>query len=74
MGRAGPEAIAPIGVLQKYVSQAVKEQSAEQTGILLSILGYLQTTLPNMQNNVVLDTGELVGSIAPGIKDRKSVV
>ena len=66
-GEAGPEAIAPIGVLQKYVSQAVKEQSAEQTGILLSILGYLQTTLPNMQNNVVLDTGELVGSIAPGI-------
>ena len=55
VGEAGKEAVAPISVLQSYVSDSVRE---ENYGLYLPIL---------VDRNVVLDTGLLVGGLMPEI-------
>ena len=66
-GEAGYEAIAPISTLQKYVSESVKQ---ETSGISSSvdrlydmINSYLGLLVDNMDKDVVLDSGVLVGSM-----------
>ena len=68
----------PINVLQDYVKAAVAEQNAGMVDILTRIFRLLLDYIPNMGNDVVLDTGVLVGQLAPAmdeqlgkIKDRK---
>ena len=63
-GEAGPEAVAPIDVLQKYVAEAV----ASQNGGIISVISacfeklfeILEAYLPEMAKPMVLDTGVLV--------------
>lgn len=62
-GEAGPEAIAPIDELQKYVQDAVN--AGDTSTILNSILQLLRDMLPSMNMQIVLDTGVLVGEVAP---------
>lgn len=42
-GEAGPEAVAPISVLQQYVSQAVEGSNAQIAALLSSIFDYMQS-------------------------------
>lgn len=69
-GEAGPEAIAPIDVLQGYVRAAVREENgevAERVERLISILEkYFPLILAQMAKDIYLDSGELVGSL--GVK------
>ena len=67
-GEAGPEAIAPIDELQKYVRDAVNE--GDTVNVLNSILDLLTSVLPGLRLQVVLDTGTLVGEIVPNIDER----
>ena len=67
-GEAGPEAVAPISVLQGYVRAAVR---AENEGIQQTIIeqmeiliDYLGRTIPR---GVRLDSGALVGELTPAI-------
>lgn len=67
-GEAGPEAVAPISVLQGYVRAAVR---AENEGIRQTIIeqmeiliDYLGRTIPR---GVRLDSGALVGELTPAI-------
>ena len=67
-GEAGAEAIAPIAVLQDYVTAAVKAENEgirktliEQNGILID---FLARTMPNA---IQLDSGVLVGALTPAI-------
>ncbi len=66
VGEAGAEAVAPIGVLQGYVKSAVNEvvgTSMERK--LDQMLAALQTGFSGMnQQQIVLDTGVLVGATA----------
>jgi len=67
-GEAGPEAIAPIDVLQGYVEQAVASQNANLERTVLQILEFLKQYMPQMANlQVVMDSGALVGEITPGV-------
>ena len=67
-GEAGPEAIAPIDVLQQYVKEAVREETGEIAGVISKqfaiLIDFLQK---NMPQNVFLDSRVLVGELAPGI-------
>lgn len=66
VGEAGKEAVAPINVLQGYVSEAVRGESQGTTEVLQQLLDVLQTYLPGMTQRVVmLDSGEMVGALAP---------
>lgn len=69
VGEAGAEAIAPIGVLQKYVSDAVASQNAGMVSVLQSMLSTLNQISVNTAGGqqVVLDSGVLVGQIAPAM-------
>ena len=64
-GEAGAEAIAPISTLQKYVSDSVKQEtgnlSTSVDRLYDMVNSYLETVLQNMDKNIVLDTGALVG-------------
>ena len=66
-GEAGPEAIAPIDVLQKYIREAVADQ--DNSGPLLSkIAQLLERYLPVLAALTVrLDSGALVGELAPAM-------
>lgn len=71
-GEAGPEAIAPIDTLQKYVKEAVSESKDESSEKLnkavLGLYDLLAQHLPGMANRkVVLSTGETVGALSPYI-------
>ncbi len=67
-GESGAEAIAPISTLQQYVSEAVKKETNDLAyGInkLIDLLGtYLPDIKDNMNRELVLDTGQLVGAMA----------
>ena len=78
-GEAGKEAVAPISELMDYVRVAVAEQTGGMNDTLMKILRLLSQLLPNMNLQVVLDTGVLVGEIAEPmdnelgkIKERKN--
>lgn len=75
VGEAGKEAVAPISVLQGYVSDAVK---AENTGLaerLDQLITLLQLHLPELaQRVVVLDSGEMVGALTPALDYQLGVI
>lgn len=67
-GEAGNEAIAPISTLQQYISEAVKKET-DGLGYyfdkLIDLLGtYLPDITDNMGQQIVLDSGQLVGAMA----------
>ena len=60
VGEAGPEAVAPISVLQDYVRTAVKEGSSND-----QLTGLMQSFMERIMNlQVVMSTGEVVGALA----------
>ena len=72
-GEAGAEAIAPISTLQQYVSEAVAANNgviaqAFNDGIM-KLISFMQSS-QNSNLQVVLDSGVLVGEIAPAM-DKK---
>lgn len=65
VGEAGAEAVAPIGVLQGYVKSAVNEVvGANMERKLDQMLAALQSGFSGMNQQIVLDTGVLVGATA----------
>lgn len=73
-GEAGDEAVAPISLLLDYIRTAVGEQNAalaETIEKLISMLAdYLPEIITGMNRNVVLDSGVLVGKLAPAMDVR----
>lgn len=67
-GEAGAEAITPISTLQEYVSEAVKNEVDELSYYFDKLINLLSTYLPDIKDNVnqqiVLDSGQLVGAMA----------
>lgn len=65
VGEAGPEAVAPISELMKYTRLAVDGSNATLEDKLDVLISLLTKYLPLLMNKqIVLDTGELVGSIS----------
>ena len=71
VGERGPEAVAPIAVLQSYVSDAVRRENEaiirtmiEQNRIMQD---FLRRTMPR---SVLLDSGVLVGELTPAIDNQ----
>ncbi len=68
-GEAGAEAIAPIDTLLGYVQSAVQAETGGLTTRIDRVIDLLARFFPQMLertgNDVVLDTGVLVGQIAP---------
>ena len=71
VGERGPEAVAPIAVLQGYVAAAVRQENA---GIIRAMIeqnrnmqDFLRRTMPR---SVLLDTGLLVGELTPAIDNQ----
>lgn len=71
-GEAGAEAIAPIQLLQEYVKQAVDSRDSGFIQILNAVYILLNQYLPMLaqQKQIVLDSGEMIGALAPGINGR----
>lgn len=74
-GEAGPEAVAPISVLQRYIRDAVSGSTVDATfemnggnAELIAIVKDLSDKLDNLK--VVLNTGALVGGIASEMDSR----
>ena len=68
VGEAGAEAVTPIDVLLDYVRTAVREENAKSDtrDVLERIIAILDRYLPMMsQMQIVLDSGTMVGEIAP---------
>ena len=67
-GEAGHEAIAPIDVLQDYVREAVRNENSNIVSALAeqnrTLMDFLASIMPKQ---VMLDSGVLVGELAPGI-------
>lgn len=72
-GEAGDEAVAPIDTLLTYIRTAVGEQNSDLAGKLDALIELLQqyfsTMLDNMQRGIVLDSGVLVGELAPAMDE-----
>ncbi|MDY4081143.1 MAG: hypothetical protein SOY97_05895 [Candidatus Metalachnospira sp.] len=70
-GEAGPEAVAPIDTLMNYVKTAVKEETTGTTYYLERLISMLSEFFPsvisNMDRNIVLSDGTLVGAMTPQI-------
>lgn len=70
-GEAGAEAIAPIGVLQEYVRQAVAEQNQGMYMAFNRMVELLENYIPeiaaNSHKQIVMNNGVLVGELAPAI-------
>lgn len=68
-GEAGNEAVAPISLLLDYIRTAVSEQNAALADTIERLISMLADYLPEITNkmnrNVVLDSGALVGELAP---------
>lgn len=66
-GEAGPEAIAPIDVLQDYVREAVRSENGEVAAKIDRLISLLEKYMPEiiakLAKDIYLDTGELVGSL-----------
>lgn len=68
VGEAGAEAVAPISVLQSYVSDAVRAENIGLASRLDQLITLLQLHLPELaQRVVVLDSGEMVGALTPAL-------
>lgn len=69
-GEAGAEAIAPIDTLLDYVRTAVNESNAGLAEALQNIILLLSDYMPQLANmQLVLDSGALVGSLAPSMDE-----
>ncbi len=70
-GEAGKEAIAPIDVLQEYVQQSVRAENGQIIDVLIEqnrvMMDFLSKIIPNQ---VLLDSGVLVGELTPAIDER----
>lgn len=71
-GEAGDEAIAPIETLKEYIREAVSENDVGVVKVITDgfekLLVFLQQYIPEMTNmRLVLDSGALVGELAPGM-------
>ena len=68
-GEAGDEAVAPIDTLLGYVKSAVQEETSSMAYTLQRLIDmlsdYFLQILNNMDQNIILDDGTLVGRIAP---------
>lgn len=68
VGERGPEAVAPIAVLQRYVAEAVRSENAGIVRTLIeqnrNMQDFLKRTMPR---SVLLDSGALVGELTPAI-------
>lgn len=72
-GEAGPEAVAPISKLMDYVRIAVDDSNQESVDILNRILKLLSDKLPQ-ETSIVLDSGVLVGKLAPGMDEQLGII
>lgn len=67
-GEAGAEAVAPITLLQDYISAAVQQENGILAKVLVeqnqALMAFLARIMPSV---VRLDTGALVGALAPAI-------
>lgn len=70
-GEAGKEAVAPITLLQDYVKSAVKSENEGIIRVLIEqnqiLMNFLAQTMPRF---VRLDSGVLVGELAPAVDAR----
>lgn len=77
VGEAGPEAVAPIGTLQAYIHNAVKEKDEALIRTLIQqnerMMDFLERVIPH---DIRLDGNALVGELVPaidmGLNDRYS--
>lgn len=71
VGERGPEAVAPISVLQGYVADAVRQENAAIIRTMIeqnrNMQDFLRRTMPR---SVLLDTGMLVGELTPAIDNQ----
>lgn len=71
VGEAGAEAVAPIDKLQGYVSASVKQEVSGMEHNISRIYEIMANFFPQfvqgMDRQVILDTGVLVGEIAPAM-------
>ena len=75
VGEAGAEAVAPISVLQGYVSDAVRAENTGLASRLDQLITLLQLHLPELaQRVVVLDSGEMVGALTPALDYQLGVI
>ena len=69
VGEAGPEAVTPVSVLQDYVGAAVEAKTSginDRLDNLTTLLSkFFPQVLSGMEKSVVLDSGALVGRLAP---------
>lgn len=72
-GEAGAEAVAPITVLQDYVSAAVRSENELVSRTLIEQVGLLMDFLARIvPSAITLDTGALVGELTPAIDSQLS--
>lgn len=69
VGESGAEMVSPVSVMQKYVADAVASQNAGMVTVMQSMLNVLNQINANTSagNKVVLDSGVLVGQLAPAL-------
>ena len=71
VGERGPEAVAPISVLQGYVADAVRQENAAIIRTMIeqnrNMQDFLRRTMPR---SVLLDSGALVGELTPAIDNQ----
>ncbi len=71
VGERGPEAVAPISVLQGYVADAVRRENEAIIRTMIeqnrNMQDFLRRTMPR---SVLLDTGMLVGELTPAIDNQ----
>lgn len=77
-GEAGDEAIAPIELLQGYVATAVASQNNIIAEALEDLFGrlfeILERYFPEFTKQIVLDTGVLVGELAPALDTKFGII
>lgn len=70
-GEDGPEAIAPIDLLQKYVDDAVRRRDTDMLGAFGNwfdkLFLIMEKYFPQFAGTIVLDDGTLVAKLAPKI-------
>lgn len=71
VGERGPEAVAPISVLQGYVADAVRQENEAIIRTMIEQTRHMQDFLRRtMPRSVLLDTGLLVGELTPAIDNQ----
>lgn len=71
VGERGPEAVAPISVLQGYVADAVRRENEAIIRTMIEQTRHMQDFLRRtMPRSVLLDTGLLVGELTPAIDNQ----